>query len=299
MKRVILACLASAVLAGEAMALEVMHWERRPLAIPLPVDEERIVTLDRNVRVGLPPVLANPEVLRVQSAGGVLYLKAFEPFETQRVRVQDVESGDVLLLDLSARDGASSEEILVVDSREASPARAGASRSSSSSSSSRSGAQVPESSRPAAQASRDGSQPANATPLPVLLTRHAAQSLYAPQRTIETLRGISRVPMRLPESLSTLLPSLPVTATPLGAWRLDGWTVTAVKLENNDRQRVFELDPRWLQGDFYSATFMHPYLAPRGSVEDTTTVFLVTRRGGLDKALIPLDEAHDAEEGAS
>ncbi|MDR5893122.1 TIGR03749 family integrating conjugative element protein [Halomonas mongoliensis] len=296
MKRLILACLASAVLAGDALAVEVMHWERRPLAIPLPVDEERIVTLDRNVRVGLPPALANPEVLRVQSAGGVLYLKAFEAFETQRVRVQDVESGDVLLLDLSAREGASSEEILVVDSREASPARASASTGSSTGSR---GAQASEASRPSAQASGGEAQQATATPVPVLLTRHAAQSLYAPQRTIEPLRGVSRVPMRLPESLGTLLPSLPVTATPLGAWRLDGWTVTAVKLENNDRQRAFELDPRWLQGDFYSATFMHPYLAPRGSVEDTTTVFLVTRRGGLDRALIPLEETDKAEEGVS
>lgn len=295
MKRLILACLASALLAGEAMAVEIMHWERRPLEIPLPVDEERIVTLDRNVRVGLPPALANPEVLRVQSAGGVLYLKAFESFETQRVRVQDVESGDVLLLDLSAQEGASSEEILVVDSREASPARASASRSSSGSS----GPQSSEASRPAAQAPGGEAQRATETPVPVLLTRHAAQSLYAPQRTIEPLRGASRVPMRLPESLSTLLPSLPVTATPLGAWRLDGWTVTAVKLENNDRQRAFELDPRWLQGEFYSATFMHPYLAPRGSVEDTTTVFLVTRRGGLDRALIPLEETDKAKEDAS
>lgn len=296
MKRLILACLASAVLAGDALAVEIMHWERRPLAIPLPVEEERIVTLDRNVRVGLPPVLANPEVLRVQSAGGVLYLKAFEAFETQRVRVQDVESGDVLLLDLSAREGASSEEILVMDSREASPARASASSASSTGSSR---PQASEASRPAAQASGGVAQQATATPVPVLLTRHAAQSLYAPQRTIEPLRGVSRVPMRLPESLGTLLPSLPVTATPLGAWRLDGWTVTAVKLENNDRRRAFELDPRWLQGEFYSATFMHPYLAPRGSVEDTTTVFLVTRRGGLERALIPLEETDKAEEGVS
>ncbi|WP_416139121.1 TIGR03749 family integrating conjugative element protein [Halomonas sp. HK25] len=299
MKRLILACLASAVLAGEALAVEIMHWERRPLDIPLPVDEERIVTLDRNVRVGLPPALANPEVLRVQSAGGVLYLKAFDPFETQRVRVQDVESGDVLLLDLSAREGGSSEEVLVVDSREASPARARSSRSSSDSSSGRSGAPAPQASPSSAQATRSESERMTSAPVPVLLTRHAAQSLYAPQRTIEPLRGASRVPMRLPESLSTLLPSLPVTATPLGAWRLDGWTVTAVKLENNDSQRAFELDPRWLQGDFYSATFMHPYLAPRGSVEDTTTVFLVTRRGGLDRALIPLEGTANAEEGAS
>jgi capsule polysaccharide export protein KpsC/LpsZ len=106
--------------------------------------------------------------------------------------------------------------------------------------------------------------------------------------------------MRLPKTLVTLLPVLPVTATPLGAWRWSGWTVTAVKLENEDRQRAFELDPRWLQGDFHAATFMHPYLAPRGSVEDTTTVFLVTRRGGLDKALIPIEAAPaSAGEGAS
>ncbi len=30
MKRLILACLASAVLAGNALAVEIMHWERRP-----------------------------------------------------------------------------------------------------------------------------------------------------------------------------------------------------------------------------------------------------------------------------
>ena len=288
MKRVILACLTSAVLIGDAMAVEVMHWERRPLEIPLPVDEERIVTLERNVRIGLPSALANPEVLRVQSAGGVLYLKAFEAFETQRVRVLDVESGDVLLLDLLAREGASSEEVLVVDSREA---------SSDSTTSGSSGAEVTKTSSSSKGASPRDAQHSASTPIPVRLTQYAAQSLYAPQRAIEPLRGATRVPMRLPESLSTLLPSLPVTATPLGAWRLDGWTVTAVKLENNDRQRAFELDPRWLQGDFYSATFMHPYLAPRGSLEDTTTVFLVTRGGGLDRALSLLEKAPDAKEG--
>lgn len=298
MKRIMLACLASVGLAGPAMAVEVMHWERRPLAIPLPVAEERIVTLDRNVRVGLPPALANPEVLRVQSAGGVLYLKAFEAFDTQRVRVQDVESGDVLLLDLSAREGASSEEVLVVDSRETSTARASASHASSGASSG-SRSRVTQASSSSQDASGREAPHSTATPVPVLLTRHAAQSLYAPQRTIEPLPGASRVPMRLPESLTTLMPSLPVTATPLGAWRLDGWTVTAVRLENNDRQRAFELDPRWLQGAFYSATFMHPYLAPRGSVEDTTTVFLVTRRGGLRRALVPLDTPPGTEESGS
>lgn len=285
MRRMMLAWLAIGALTGEALAVEILHWERRPLDIPLPLEEERIVTLERNVRVGLPQAISNPEVLRVQSAGGVLYLKAFEPFDTQRVRVQDVETGDVLLLDLSARQGASSEEVLVVDSRKTRAATTGSTHSSSVRGGS--GSQPP--SQPSAQTTHHEAQEAYATPQPVLLTRYAAQSLYAPQRVIEPVRGVSRVPMRLPETLNTLLPSLPVTATPLGAWRWEGWTVTAVKLENEDRQRAFELDPRWLQGDFHAATFMHPYLAPRGSVEDTTTVFLITRRGGLNKALIPSD----------
>ncbi|KYZ87776.1 hypothetical protein A3Q32_10445 [Alcanivorax sp. KX64203] len=59
-----------------AYAVEIHHWERKPIPVDLPVGEERIVLIDRNVRIGLPAELADPEVLRVQSVGGALYLKA-------------------------------------------------------------------------------------------------------------------------------------------------------------------------------------------------------------------------------
>ena len=42
------------VLVPMAHAVEIMHWERLPLAVPLQVGEERIVFVDRNVRVGVP-----------------------------------------------------------------------------------------------------------------------------------------------------------------------------------------------------------------------------------------------------
>ncbi|MEA9404595.1 DUF3438 family protein, partial [Pseudomonas aeruginosa] len=37
-----------------AQAVEILRWERIPLAIPLTVGQERIVFVDRNVRVGVP-----------------------------------------------------------------------------------------------------------------------------------------------------------------------------------------------------------------------------------------------------
>ena len=57
-----------------AHAVEILRWERLPLAVPLVVGEERVVFIDRNVRVGLPGDLGAR--LRVQSAGGAIYSRA-------------------------------------------------------------------------------------------------------------------------------------------------------------------------------------------------------------------------------
>ncbi|MFM9271845.1 TIGR03749 family integrating conjugative element protein [Halomonas elongata] len=260
---------AALVLATQAQAVEILHWDRKPLPVDLPVGTERVIVLDRNVRVGLPPEIADSETLRVQSAGGAIYLKADKPFDTQRVRLQDVETNEVVLFDLTAMEtGASDEEIQVVFPEDDHVDSETASSSDS-------------------QEQDEGSSTSANTPVPVVLTRYAAQSLYAPTRTIEPVQGVNRVAMRLPESLPSLLPALPVSATPVAAWKLDGWTVTAVKLSNRDPSRAFELDPRWLQGDLFSATFMHPTLGRRGSVRDTTTVFIVTDGVSLAQA-VPL-----------
>ncbi|MCC5902708.1 MAG: TIGR03749 family integrating conjugative element protein [Halomonas sp.] len=255
---------AGVMIALPVWAVEIIEWDRRPLDIPLPVGTERIVVLDRNVRVGLPGPISNAETLRVQSSGGVLYLLAHEAFDTQRVQLQDVESGEILLVDLSAREGASDEDIRIVE------------------------AESRMSQETAQQGQGQVSAPEGVAlpPVPVALTRYAAQSLYAPMRTVETVPGVRRVPMRLPETLPTLMPALPVTAKPLAAWTLNGYTVTAIRLTNNDASRAFELDPRWLQGDFYSAAFMHPSIGRRGSVDDTTSLFVVTRGNSLAQSML-------------
>src|SRR3546814_1616516 len=44
---------------------------------------------------------------------------------------------------------------------------------------------------------------------------------------------------------------------------------------------------RSLQGDFLTATFQHEALGPRGTPEDTTVLYLVTRGHGLAQSLLP------------
>ncbi|AHB57786.1 hypothetical protein APB30_11035 [Pseudomonas aeruginosa] len=61
-----------------AQAVEILRWDRLPLAVPLVVGQERVIFIDRNVRVGVPISVA--EKLRVQSAGGAVYLRASEVF---------------------------------------------------------------------------------------------------------------------------------------------------------------------------------------------------------------------------
>ena len=244
-------------LAPLSQAVEILRWERLPLSVPLQVGQERVVFVDRRVRVGVPAAVG--ERLRVQSAGGALYLRASEALGPTRLQVQDVDSGELLLLDVVASE-AHGDEAPLEPLRIVSEATTGETE--------------PSPPRP------------TPTPLPVALTRYAAQMLYAPLRTVEPLLGIARVGLRPDLPLQTLLPALPVQARALAAWRLDDYWVSAVRLSNQST-RWLELDPRALQGAFVAATFQHTTLGPVGEATDTTVVYLVTRGQGLAGALLP------------
>ncbi|MGR4868200.1 TIGR03749 family integrating conjugative element protein [Variovorax sp. LARHSF232] len=255
-------------------AVEILRWERLPLAVPLVVDEERVVFIDRNVRIGVPDSVG-PH-LRVQSAGGAIYLRASEPIPPSRLQLQDVESGALILLDIAAEPAKPGqpalEPVRIVDGDGGALPRAAAAANTSENESEP---------RDAARASSR-----RATPVSVVLTRYAAQNLYAPLRTVEPLAGIGRANLRRPLALDTLLPTLPVHAQAMAAWRLEDHWVTAVKLTNTSARPVV-LDPRALQGDFIAATFQHPTLGPVGQSADTTVVYLVTRGHGLAPSLLP------------
>ncbi|HFK8026789.1 TPA: TIGR03749 family integrating conjugative element protein, partial [Escherichia coli] len=236
-----------------AGADELMKWERIPLQIPLKVGQERVVFVDKNVRVGFPPALNGK--LRVQSTGGAVYLKADSAFPQTRVQLQDVESGEVLLFDIAAGEKGPTEPVRLVYSGDVSTLShagdaagqpGGADRAASGS-----GSSAPTGSDDGTQAKRKKIR--YSAPIPVLLTRYAAQSLYAPARTVEAVPGIHPVNPHLPRRVSTLYPSEPLTVTPLAGWGVANRSVVALRLTNTGSRKVV-LDPRSLQGQFVSAT---------------------------------------------
>ncbi len=265
-----------AVAAAPAVqAVEILRWERMPLAVPLKVGHERIVFIDRNVRVGVPAGVG--ERLRVQSAGGAVYLRASEPIEPTRLQLQDADTGALILLDIAAepaKDGEAELEPVRIVEGNSTPARYGDQPGD-------------DNEAPARAQDQAGARAARReTPVSVVLTRFAAQNLYAPLRTVEPLPSVMRVNLRSGLDLGTLMPTLPVRAVALASWRLEDQWVTAVRLTNSSSGWI-TLDPRVLQGDFLTATFQHEALGLRGTPEDTTVLYLVTRGRGLAQSLLP------------
>lgn len=276
MKRSLIAALSGLALSlinSSASAVEVMHWERLPLAVPLQVGQERVVFVERNVRVGVPAAVGDR--LRVQSAAGTVYLLAKEPIEPTRLQLQDAVTGELILLDIVAQDAPTGqpklEDIRIIEAAQ----REHLAPSSASE-------------RPSLNQARK-----QRTPISVLLTRYAAQNLYAPLRTVEPLPGVRRVNVATDLSLDLLIPSLPVTTKVLAAWRLEDLWVTAVRLSNRTTLTL-DLDPRQLLGDFVTATFQHTNLGPKGSSLDTSVVYITTRGHGLAQSLLPTISPVDA-----
>lgn len=263
-------------------AVEILTWERLPLPVPLHVGHERVIFIDQNVRVGVPRALT--DTLRIQSTGGALYLRASAPIASTRLQLQDVHTGEIILVDIAATavdDGPLLKPVKIVK-----------------------GTRVPKSYGSDHEQSNIGAEPSSPdparvspvrreTPLPVVLTRYAAQSLYAPLRTVEPLQGVIQIKQRRDLDLTTLLPTKPVNASLLGAWQLENYFVSAIKLSNTSAQPL-SLDPRELQGDFISASFQHQTLGPVGLAADTSVAYLVTRGKTLAEALPPSVSQIDA-----
>lgn len=254
-------------------ATELMQWDRIPLPIELHTGHERVLFINKNVRVGYPAELKGK--LSVQSSGGTVYITAKETFPTARLQLRDVDSGELILLDIDATEGDAPLEPVelryddvVYSNDEEYAGNPG---------------------DPDEATGDDTGIPAPATPVPVVLTRYAAQMLYAPLRTAEPVTGIREVAPRLPSNITTLLPTEPVSASPLNAWQLGDDTVTAIKLQNRSQRRI-DLDPRTLLGTFHAATFQHNWLGAKGTPEDTTVVYLVTRGMRADRAILPEPE---------
>lgn len=231
-------------------------WNKTPIAIGLPVKRERLVSFNAPVRLELPGDL-NDSKLRTQIVAephaSTVYWTAQAPFEEHRIQVQDIESGNVYLLDLKASphqaDTHRVEITLPGNPASASPATAPP--------------------QPVATVDAQDSQPDYAG-----LTRMAAQHLYAPQRLLTVPDGVYQAPVR--QSPTTgLFRGGNIEATPIIAWRTDRIYITAFKLKNLTESDMV-LDPRDLRGHWVTATFQHNLLLPNGNIRDTSAAYLIS-----------------------
>ena len=218
-----------------------VQWHNIPIRVVLSVGNERRVQFPAPVSVGVPASLQS--ALRVQTVNGTVYLKPRVTFTERRILVRELDSGQTYLLDLEATDAVGSNEALVVEVA----ARPDIARSQIA------GARTP--------------------PGYVMLTRFAAQQLFAPLRLASALPGVARVPVQAQDL--RLFADPDIAAEPLMAWRTGSLFLTAVRLENQSRKAKL-LDPRQLRGDWLAATFQHARLLPAGHEADSTAVYLIS-----------------------
>jgi integrating conjugative element protein (TIGR03749 family) len=227
--------------------------------LTLPVGDERYIWFPGRVQPGIPPELTSK--LRVQAVKDTIYLLARESFETTRLPVRDLESGDFYLFDVRTDGEASSTPLRVVKT-------AGRDEGA------------------LTERKDDGAASSDAAEFGyVELTRFAAQQIYAPKRLAEQKPGISKVPLPATgQPSAAFYRGGEVTVTPVASWRgQSGLYVTAVKITNATQNRL-ALDPRLARGDWLAATFHHRELGPSGEANDTSALYLISDRPFLEVA---------------
>ncbi|BFM18939.1 TIGR03749 family integrating conjugative element protein (plasmid) [Maricurvus nonylphenolicus] len=271
--------ISSMALADPTPAAERIVWDKRPIAVHIQGDQERIIHFPSDVRYWLPDSLQRK--VSVVSANGVLYIRAAESFPATRIRVQSLIDQTIYLLDVTANDAKSVSDELVIMKPDG-----------------------------AVNQAKDQTQNRKADDWRVRLTRYAAQQLYAPERLLRGDSQIKRIPIDTEQSIP-LVRGHQLNALPIAAWQGGGYTVTAIKLRNNTQRKqslVFSVSPKTdsinlastLRGRWLTAATQHEFLGAAGNDTDTTTLYLVSDRPFIESlgfVAAPNKEVKEATDG--
>lgn len=274
----------SMAFADPTPAAERIVWDKRPIAVHIQRDQERIIHFPSDVRYWLPDGLQRK--VSVVSANGVLYIRAAESFPVTRIRVQSLVDQAIYLLDVTANDAKSVSDELVIMKPDAVTNRA------------------------KDQTLTSQKRNRQADDWRVRLTRYAAQQLYAPERLLRGDSLIKRIPIDAEKSIP-LVRGHRLEALPIAAWQGGGFTVTAIKLRNNTKQKqslVFAASQKTdsinlsnaIRGRWLTAATQHGFLGASGDETDTTTLYLVSDRPFLESlgvVALPNDEVKEAADG--
>jgi integrating conjugative element protein (TIGR03749 family) len=225
-----------------ASSVEHVIWDKTPIHITLPLNEERLIRFPNAISVVDSELDEHVSVMKIQDA---LYFNAQATFENKRLVVQLMPNGEAIVLSISAKK----------DAKNATPIEV-------------------------VLEPRDNTDTPNPSPSTdinaITLSRFAIQSLYSPERLLVTPPEITRTPMQTHHHI-TFVYGASITATPLISWHANDLYVTAIELKNNLKKPVI-IDPRQLLGHWQTATF-YPTNTLLGSAHpETTTVFVTSSR---------------------
>lgn len=223
-------------------------WNGIPISFVAPVGHERILRFPSSVSLhNTNPNLTTNKV-SILNNNGFLYVTAKKPFSAIRIPFVIKKTGEVVLVDLSAKNNAKSAPVSVV---------------------------LQTNDNPNSNSNASGKKPQFVNF--VSLMRYAIQHVYSPERLITQNTLITRAPMYTTKSVD-LFNNSNVVAMPLVSWRGGNLYVTAVLLKNVWNQTV-KLDPRNINGNWLSASFYpRNSLQENGSKHDRTTLFLISNQ---------------------
>ena len=241
--------IALTLLASYAFADITMVWNKTPLNISVPVGsvthpEQLQLTFPEKVIFGMPADISGD--LTVMNDNRTLYLSTDKAFSLHRNVMVKTKSGKTILINLSANKGASYAPIKIVYLQKSETVK-----------------------------SDDSDCPSQKVSM-VELTRYAVQQLYAPQRLLHSVAGITEVNQFNGKSYN-LISDGSLTAMPLYSWTGGGMVITAVLLKNNLNIPV-NITPKMVCGQWVAFTpYPQSKVLARGSRYDTTTAFLISK----------------------
>lgn len=237
-------------------------WDKIPISFIIAVGQERIISFPDSVTIRNTDTNLTSDKLSILNNQGTLYIKAKKDFEPVRMAVTLQKTGEVVLVDISAKPNAASipVEVLLKDEELAAIAN--------------------NTTNTNANNSTDNHTATTNTTTGmdyVSLMRAAIGELYAPQRLIEEHNEVKRTPMYTDSSIA-LFWGLPVIAMPIASWASKDLYVTAVIIKNASKRKI-TIELGAIKGDWLAASF-YPgdEISKAGTKADRTTLFLISGR---------------------
>mgnify|MGYP000141489149 CR=1 FL=1 len=263
-----------------AQAVEIIHYQNKPVTIHLQSGVERTIQLGDHVQVGVTPKQEMSRLFRIQSAQGAVHIKPHSDFESERIQLRRMSDGQIVLLDLISKpaepeEGPLESVRLYVQGE----------------------GEDDQFNTDHVATSLDDKVSAVEAVTPITLTRYVAQKLYAPTRLHKDDARITPVNLSelrgQPIRVFTGQASVTTESVPVLAYRSGRYHIAAILIRNTRFQPV-QLNYLNLNLPFSHATYQHHTLQPMGRQGDRTMLYLVSERS-MKETLVPWNYYSDRE----